>query len=49
MILLLNEEDKDAIFVLLQEKVLYRDVRKTGWLDKIMNGKYISFEMFKLA
>lgn len=44
LILLLNEEDKDAIFVLLQEKVLYRDVRKQGWLDKIMNGKYISFE-----
>lgn len=44
LILLLNEEDKDPLFVLLQEKVLYRDVRKQGWFDKIMYGKYIPFE-----
>lgn len=44
LILLLNKEDKDAIFVLLQEKVLYKDIRKQGWLDKTMYGEYIDFE-----
>lgn len=44
LILLINEEDKDAIFVLLQEKVLYRDVRKQNWLDKLIYGEYIPFE-----
>lgn len=44
LILLLGEADKDAIFVLLQDKVLYKDVRKQGWIDRLTYGDYIPFE-----
>ena len=44
LILLVGSKDKDAIFVLLQEKLLYEDIRKWGWLDRINYGEYISLE-----
>jgi len=44
LILLLGEADKDAIFVLLQEKVLYKDIRKQGRIDRLTYGDYIPFE-----
>jgi hypothetical protein len=44
LIMLFNESDKDAIFVLLQEKVLYKDVRKQSKLDKLTFGDYIPFD-----
>lgn len=44
LILLLDKADKDAIFVLLQEKVLYKDVRKQGFIDTLTYGQYIPFE-----
>ncbi|MDX9738742.1 MAG: hypothetical protein RBT33_00040 [Candidatus Dojkabacteria bacterium] len=44
LILLLGEADKDAIFVLLQEKVVYKDVRKQGRIDRLNYGDYIPFE-----
>lgn len=44
MILLVEKPDKDAIFVLLQEKILYKDIRKWGKLDKISYGEYIPLE-----
>lgn len=44
LIMLLDKADKDAIFVLLQEKVLYRDIRKQGRLDQLTYGQYIPFE-----
>lgn len=44
LILLLDGADKDAIFVLLQEKVLYKDIRKQGKIDRLTYGDYIPFE-----
>ncbi len=44
LILLLSKEDKDAIFVLLQEKVLYKDIRKQNLIDKVSFGEYIPLE-----
>ncbi len=44
LIMLLDEADKDAIFVLLQEKVLYKDIRKQSRLDSLTYGEYIPFE-----
>lgn len=44
LILLLGEADKDAIFVLLQEKVMYKDIRKQGRIDRLNYGDYIPFE-----
>lgn len=44
LLFLLNEKDKDAIFVLLQEKLLYKDIRKQGWLEKLNFGEYIPLE-----
>ncbi len=42
--LLVSEKDKDALFVLLQERLLYKDVRKQGRIDKISYGEYIPLE-----
>lgn len=44
LILLLEEVDKDAIFVLLQEKILYKDIRKQSRMDSLTYGQYIPFE-----
>lgn len=44
LIILLDQADKDAIFVLLQEKVLYKDIRKQNWVDRMSYGDYIPFE-----
>ncbi len=44
LILLLDKVDKDALFVLLQEKVLYKDIRKQGRVDILTFGNYIPFE-----
>jgi len=44
LIMLLSEGDKDAIFVLLQEKVLYKDIRKQSKLDRLTFGDYIPFD-----
>jgi len=44
LIFLLDEKDKDALFVLLQEKLLYKDIRKQGILEKMNFGEYIPLE-----
>jgi len=44
LLFLLSEKDKNAIFVLLQEKLLYKDIRKQGWLEKLNFGEYIPLE-----
>ncbi|MHC1716595.1 MAG: hypothetical protein AB9915_01695 [Candidatus Dojkabacteria bacterium] len=44
LILLIEKKDKDALFVLLQEKLLYKDIRKQGRLDKMSYGEYIPLE-----
>jgi hypothetical protein len=42
--LLVSDKDKDVIFVLLQDKLLYKDIRKWKWLDKLSYGEYIPLE-----
>ena len=44
LILLVSEEDKDPVFVLLQEKLIYRDIREWRWFDKLSYGEYIPLE-----
>ena len=44
LLLLLDQADKDALFVLLQEKVLYKDIRKQSKIDILTYGQYIPFE-----
>ncbi len=44
LILLLDGADKDAIFVLLQDKILYKDIRKQSKIDSLAYGIYIPFE-----
>jgi hypothetical protein len=41
---LVNDKDKEPIFVLLQDKLLYKDIRKWNWLDKLSYGEYIPLE-----
>jgi hypothetical protein len=41
---LVNDKDKEPIFVLLQDKLLYKDIRKWKWLDKLSYGEYIPLE-----
>lgn len=44
LIMLLNEKDRLPIFLLLQEFVLYKDVKKQGRLDRMNFGEYIPLE-----
>lgn len=44
LILLVKKDDKDPIFVLLQDKLIYKDIRKWKWLDKLSYGEYIPLE-----
>ncbi len=41
---MLSEEDKDPLFVILQDKLLYKDIRKQDKLSKISYGEYIPLE-----
>ena len=44
LILLLGEDDKDPLFVLLQERLLYEEIKKWGRLDRLSYGEYIPLE-----
>ncbi|MDD4382153.1 MAG: hypothetical protein PHE21_02305 [Candidatus Dojkabacteria bacterium] len=44
LIFLLNEKEKATLFVLLQDKLLYKDIRKQSRLDKMSYGTYIPLE-----
>ncbi len=44
LMFLVNEKDMEAIFVLLQEKLLYKDIRKQSSLEKMNYGEYIPLE-----
>lgn len=44
LILLLDEKDRLPIFLLLQEYVLYKDIRKQGKIQKMSFGEYIPLE-----
>lgn len=44
LIMLVEEKNINSIFVLLQDKLLYMDMRKQGKLDKMTYGEYIALE-----
>lgn len=44
LILLVDEKDINSIFVLLQDKLLYRDIRKQSNLEVMTYGEYITLE-----
>lgn len=44
LVFLVNEKDKEALFVLLEEKLLYKDIRKQSSLEKMNYGDYIPLE-----
>ena len=42
--MLLDKKDRGAIFVILQDRLLYRDVRKQSWLEKLNDGIFVPLE-----
>jgi hypothetical protein len=44
LILLLDEKDRASIFLLLQDKLLYKDIRKQSGIDKLTFGEYVPLE-----
>lgn len=44
LMFLLEKEDKDPLFVILQDKLLYKDIRKQEKMSKMVYGEYISLE-----
>jgi len=44
LIMLLDEKDRLPIFLLLQEYVLYKEIKKQGRLEKMSFGEYIPLE-----
>lgn len=44
LVFIIKEEDKDPLFVILQDKLLYKDIRKQSRLSKISYGEYIPLE-----
>lgn len=44
LIMLINSEDRAALFTLLQDKLLYRDVRNQSYWEKLVWGSMISLE-----
>ena len=47
LIFLLDEKERSPLFVLLEEKVLYKDIRKQTKLDTLNTGEYIPLEKIK--
>lgn len=44
LLLVVHKKDISPIFVLLQDKLLYRDIRKQSWIEKRNFGEYIKLE-----
>jgi hypothetical protein len=44
LMLLISEKDRSALFVLLQDKLLYREIKKQGRVEKMSFGEYIPLE-----
>lgn len=44
LIMLIEEKDRNSLFILLQDKLLYRDVKKQGRWEKMNYGDYIPLE-----
>ncbi|MCK9368848.1 hypothetical protein M0R04_02610 [Candidatus Dojkabacteria bacterium] len=44
LLLIVEKKDLKTVFALLQDKLLYKDIRKQGWLEKKSFGEYIKLE-----
>ena len=44
LLLIVEKKDLKTIYTLLQDKLLYKDIRKQGWLEKKGFGEYIKLE-----
>ena len=44
LIMLLDEKDRLPLFLLLQENVLYKDIKKQGRIEKMSFGEYIPLD-----
>lgn len=44
LILIIDPKDVKAIYILLQDKLLYKDIRKQSLIDKLTFGEYIPLE-----
>jgi hypothetical protein len=44
LMMLVDKKDRAAIFVLLQDKLLYKEIRKQGRVEKMSLGEYIPME-----
>jgi hypothetical protein len=44
LIMLIDKKDRAAIFVMLQDKLLYKEVRKQGRVEKMSLGEYVPLE-----
>jgi hypothetical protein len=44
LMMLIDKKDRSAIFVLLQDKLLYREIKKQGRIQKMSFGEYIPLE-----
>ncbi len=44
LIMLVSKKDMSPLFVLLQDKLLYKDIRKQGKVEKMTFGEYVPLE-----
>ncbi len=44
LLLLLSQEEIKVLFTILQDKLVYKDIKKQSWLEKQNYGEYISLE-----
>lgn len=44
ILMLVGKKDMSAIFVLLEDKLLYKDIKKQGYIEKKSYGEYIPLE-----
>jgi hypothetical protein len=44
LILLLDEKERSPLFVLLQDKLLYKDLRNRNFIEKATFGEYVPLE-----
>lgn len=44
LLLLLSKEEVSVLFVLLQDKLVYKEIKKQSWIEKQNYGEYIKLE-----
>ena len=44
LLLLLSKEEVSVLFVLLQDKLVYKEIKKQSWIEKQNYGEYIKLD-----